>query len=226
MVADPGGGLPLVYGDYGPILISGCATHVEEEECGVCEDGGPPFIGGTIPNPVWRNSQANISFTGGTPPFIWSAIGTDVSILNNPTTVRTNKLVVGASACGCVGFDVLDACGRQLIIDQPVLPYARVVEGSSYNAYYDAEQTNFTPCPPTTWGSSDSGSCESNCYREADVRGGPWITNGCPQSCLCSNIIIYHSSYGLTGCWFNCTYQPGARALSYCRISISAWGCT
>lgn len=223
MVADPGTGR-LVYGEAGPFLLPQC---LDEDEACDCPDGGPllSWAGGN-PTLIFQGDDISVSIAGGTPPFKWVTSEGNITWDAVQTTSRTNSFHVENAACGCIRINVIDACGRTLLSDAPATPTMKVQEDSAWSGYHDSEQTLFSPCPAQDWATSTTNvACDSPCYQNDNLRGGPFYAGSCPQSCSCDDPVIDHS-FLTSGCRFTCLHQAGARAVRTCDIQIRDWRCT
>lgn len=214
MVADPGDG-SLIYGEYGPILITQC----DDEDCG-CSEGSPDMSWdvGSSATTINRSGTAAVEIDGGTAPYSWSVSGTGLSMTSASTSVKTNTVEADGTACGCGVITVTDACGKTATGN------VRVVEASGWTGYGDSEQTDF--CASNTWGASDSNIlCDDICWRLDWSKRGGWASPGsCPGGCLCANYFFTHSNGH--GCSFNCTWQVDARSLGQCAMNVAEYKCS
>jgi len=213
MVADPGDG-SIIYGEYQGLSVAPCC----KEDCG-CTGAETPVAYDRTSSPATINriDTEIIYVTPGTAPYTWVITGTGLTLGSAVTAGVSNTVTADGSACGCGAITVTDACGN--------IAYGgiRVVEASAWSVYGDMEEVTWEPCNQT-WGDTQAGEvCDHDCYQHKQVKAGGWHT-GCP-GCRCSNYLLEHSN-SLAGCRYNCTWQPGARSLKYCRISIRLYGCS
>jgi hypothetical protein len=85
-----------------------CATTVDIEPC----PADPPieWDENLSAQTISRNGQVLIAVSGGSAPFNWSVSGTEFSLANATTELRTNTLLAGATACGSATITVTDQC--------------------------------------------------------------------------------------------------------------------
>ena len=212
MQADPGDG-SIVYGEYGPILMYQC----DDEDCGCTgAETAVTYNRGASPATINRAGSGTIYVVAGTSPYTWTITGTGLTLDNAVTAGLSNGVNADGAACGCGKITVTDACGNV------ALGGIRVVEASTWGSYYDQEVVNF--CAEAKWGNTEVfEDCDHDCYTHKQVYGGGWHTD-CP-SCLCADYLLEHSD-SEAGCRYICPWQPGARSLGECKISLLQYGCS
>ena len=214
MQAEPGDG-SIVYGEYGPILMYEC----DDSDCG-CDGTETPVVYDKASSPatISRTNTVTVYVTPGTAPYTWTITGTGLTLGSASTSDPNNTVTASGSACGCGAITVTDACGN--------IAYGgiRTVEASAWSAYGDMEEVRWEPCNQT-WGDTQiAEACDHDCYQHRQQKAGGWHTY-CPGTCRCADYLLEHSN-SLAGCRYTCTWQPGARSLKYCQISIRSYGCS
>lgn len=214
MQAEPGDG-SIVYGEYGPIVMYQC----DDEDCDPCVTATPvEYDSDSSPALIYQTDTFTVYVTPGTGPYSWVISGTGLTLGSAITAGISNTVTADGSACGCGAITVTDACGN--------VAYGgiRVVEASGWSGAYGMEEVTWGTCN-IGWGqTSVLETCDNHCYAHKRQRGGGSIAGCAEENCRCADYLIEHSNE-IAGCRYNCTWQPGARSLQFCRISLYGWIC-